>query len=73
MAGSVLGLLLGIGLILLLTWLESGYLRTPESVERTLAFPVLGAIPAPTGSSALPAAERADALAPIAGRKAVAG
>lgn len=59
-AGSVLGLLLGIGLILLLTWLESGYLRTRESVERTLALPVLGAIPVGSGGSqpGTPAPER---------------
>ena len=50
-AGSVLGLLLGIGLILLLTWMESAYLRTPESVERILALPVLGAIPVTSGGS----------------------
>ena len=51
-AGSVLGLLLGIGLILLITWIESGLLRTPDSVERTLALPVLGAIPVGGGSDA---------------------
>lgn len=51
-AGGVLGLLLGIGLILLIAWVESGLLRTPDSVERTLALPVLGAIPVATGSAA---------------------
>ena len=50
-AGSILGLLLGIGLILLITWIESGLLRTPDSVERTLALPVLGAIPVGEGSA----------------------
>lgn len=57
-AGSVLGLLFGIGIVLLLTWMEADFLRTPESVERALALPVLGAIPtsvsepqtAPTGA-----------------------
>lgn len=44
-AGGVLGLLFGIGLVLLLTWMESGYLRTPDSVERALGAPVLAAIP----------------------------
>ncbi|PIW17949.1 MAG: hypothetical protein COW34_04620, partial [Armatimonadetes bacterium CG17_big_fil_post_rev_8_21_14_2_50_66_6] len=44
-AGTVLGLLFGIAVVLLLTWMESSYLRTPESVERSLAVPVLGAIP----------------------------
>ena len=45
LAGGVLGFLLGVGLILLLIWVESGFLRTPESVERTLGLTVLGAIP----------------------------
>ena len=44
-AGGVLGLLLGIGLILILTWLESDLLRTPVAAERALALPILGAIP----------------------------
>ena len=44
-AGAVLGLLLGIAIVLLLTWIEASYLRTPESVERSLALPLLGAIP----------------------------
>ena len=44
-AGGVLGLLLGSALVLFLTWLESDLLRTAEAVERTLAMPVLGAIP----------------------------
>lgn len=44
-AGSVLGLLLGIGVVLLLTWMESDLLRTPVAAERALALPVLGAIP----------------------------
>ncbi|MCB0186369.1 MAG: hypothetical protein KDE31_19010, partial [Caldilineaceae bacterium] len=42
-AGSVLGLLLGIGVVLLLTWMESDLLRTPVAAERALALPVLGA------------------------------
>lgn len=44
-AGSVLGLLLGICLVLLLVWMEMDLLRTAEAVERTLQLPVLGAIP----------------------------
>ena len=52
MAGAVLGFLLGVGLILLLVWIESGFLRTPDSVERTLDLTVLGAIPVTTSSSA---------------------
>ena len=51
-AGAVLGLILGIGLILLITGVESGLLRTPDSVERTLALPVLGSIPAMAGGAA---------------------
>jgi capsular polysaccharide biosynthesis protein len=44
-AGAVLGLLLGIGVVLLLTWMEADLLRTAAAVERTLGIPVLGAIP----------------------------
>ena len=55
MAGAVLGFLLGVGLILLLVWIESGFLRTPDSVERTLDLTVLGAIPVTSSGSALKA------------------
>lgn len=51
MAGAVLGFLLGVGLILLIVWIESGFLRTPDSVERTLDLTVLGAIPVSTSGS----------------------
>ncbi|MCL4859696.1 MAG: hypothetical protein KJZ93_09845 [Caldilineaceae bacterium] len=44
-AGAVLGLLLGITLVLLLTWMEADLLRTPAAVERALEIPLLGAIP----------------------------
>jgi len=44
-AGGALGLLLGIGLVLALTWMESELLRTPAALERALGVPVLGAIP----------------------------
>jgi capsular polysaccharide biosynthesis protein len=44
-AGAALGLLLGLGLVLLLTWMESDLLRTPAALERALNVPVLGAIP----------------------------
>lgn len=54
-AGSVLGLLMGIGLVLMLLWMESGLLRTPDAVERTLELPVLGAIPGSSGSAPTPA------------------
>lgn len=49
-AGGALGLLLGLGLVLLLTWMESDLLRTPAALERALGIPVLGAIPV-TGST----------------------
>ncbi len=51
LAGGVLGFLLGVGLILLLIWVESGFLRTPDSVERTLGLTVLGAIPVTASGS----------------------
>ena len=44
-AGAVLGLLLGLAVVLLLTWMEADLLRTPAAVERTLGIPVLGAVP----------------------------
>jgi capsular polysaccharide biosynthesis protein len=44
-AGGVLGLLFGVALVLLLTWLEADLLRTPLAIERALGMPVLGAIP----------------------------
>lgn len=44
-AGAALGLLLGLGLVLALTWMESELLRTPAALERALGVPVLGAIP----------------------------
>ena len=44
-AGGVLGLLLGVGIVLLLTWMESDLLQTANAVERTLGLEVLGTIP----------------------------
>lgn len=44
-AGAVLGLLLGIGIVLMLTWLEADLLRTPLAIERALGVPVMGTIP----------------------------
>jgi capsular polysaccharide biosynthesis protein len=44
-AGGALGLLLGLGLVLMVTWVESDLLRTPAALERALGVPVLGAIP----------------------------
>jgi capsular polysaccharide biosynthesis protein len=49
-AGGALGLLLGISLVLMLTWVEADLLRTPAALARALSVPVLGAIPA-TGST----------------------
>ena len=44
-AGFVFGALLGIVLIVLLEWLQSGVLRHPDDIERTLQLPVVGKIP----------------------------
>lgn len=44
-AGFVFGALLGIILIFLLEWLESGIMRRSEDVERYLEIPVVGRIP----------------------------
>lgn len=59
-AGAVLGLLLGVALAFLLTWMEADLLRTPAAVERSLGLPVLGAIPPAAGGkeAAQPAAAR---------------
>ncbi len=44
-AGGIFGLLLGLLLIFLIEWLESGVLRRPEDVERVMDVPVIGKIP----------------------------
>lgn len=44
-AGFIFGALLGIILIFLLEWLESGVMRRSEDVERYLDIPVVGSIP----------------------------
>lgn len=44
-AGFVFGALLGIILIFLLEWIESGVMRRSEDVERYLDIPVVGSIP----------------------------
>jgi capsular polysaccharide biosynthesis protein len=44
-AGAVLGLLFGIAIVLVLTWMEADLLRTPAAVERALGVPILGTIP----------------------------
>jgi capsular polysaccharide biosynthesis protein len=45
-AGAMLGLLFGIGLVLVLSWMEADLLYSPVAVERSLNLPVLGTIPA---------------------------
>ena len=44
-AGGIIGLMLGGLIVFVLEWIESGILRTPEDVERTMGMNVLGAIP----------------------------
>ena len=46
LAGAILGALLGGVIIFVLEYIESGILRSPQDVDRMLALPVLGAIPA---------------------------
>ena len=48
-AGAVLGLLLGLGIVLALTWVEADLLSTPAALQRALDLPVLGAIPVASG------------------------
>ena len=44
-AGAVFGALLGIILIFILEWIESGVVRRSEDIERYLEIPVIGTIP----------------------------
>mgnify|MGYP000697206450 CR=1 FL=1 len=44
-AGGILGFLVGMGIVFVLEYLESGVIRSREDVDRFLAMPVLGAIP----------------------------
>ncbi len=53
-AGGVLGTMLGIALVLLLTWMEADRLRTVQAVERAIGVPVLGAIPVVDSQHAAP-------------------
>jgi capsular polysaccharide biosynthesis protein len=66
-AGGALGLLLGLGLVLMLTWVESDLLRTPAALERALGVPVLGAIP--IGSSPREVSQPATSPSPIPAAK----
>ena len=45
LAGAVFGMLLGVVLIFLLEWLQSGKIQRTEDVERYLDVPVIGKIP----------------------------
>ena len=53
-AGAVLGTMLGIAIVLLLTWMEADRLRTARAVERAIGVPVLGAIPVVDSPRAAP-------------------
>jgi capsular polysaccharide biosynthesis protein len=44
-AGAVFGFLLGIILVFILEWIESGVIRRSEDIERYLQVPVIGTIP----------------------------
>jgi capsular polysaccharide biosynthesis protein len=44
-AGLVFGAILGVVLVLLLEWIESGVVRRSEDVEKHLDIPVIGTIP----------------------------
>ena len=44
-AGAVFGALLGVIVIFVLEWIESGVVRRSEDVERFLDIPVIGSIP----------------------------
>lgn len=44
-AGLVFGVMLGVVLVFLLEWIESGVVRRSEDVERHLDIPVIGTIP----------------------------
>jgi len=45
LAAFVFGALIGVILIFLLEWLESGVIQRSEDVERYLEIPVIGTIP----------------------------
>ena len=44
-AGGVFGAILGVVIIFVLEWIESGVVRRSEDVERYLDLPVIGSIP----------------------------
>lgn len=45
LAGAIFGALLGVIVIFLLEWIESGVVRRSEDIERYLDIPVIGTIP----------------------------
>ncbi len=45
LAGGIMGFLIGLAVVFVLEYSESGILRSPEDVDRFLEIPVLGAIP----------------------------
>ena len=44
-AAAVFGIMLGIIIVLVLEWFESGVVRRSEDIERYLEIPVIGSIP----------------------------
>lgn len=46
-AGAVLGALVGIAVVFILEWIESGVVRRPDDIQRYLGLPLLGTIPTP--------------------------
>ncbi len=57
LAGAILGGLAGVIAIFVLEYIQSGYIRKPEDVERSLNLTVLGAIPSISGQEAKPKAQ----------------
>jgi capsular polysaccharide biosynthesis protein len=49
LAGAILGLLIGMGIVFALEFMDSGVIRSSEDVDRLLELPLLAAIP-PTES-----------------------
>ncbi len=54
LAGGILGALAGTLAIFLIEYVQSGYIRKPEDIERALKLTVLGAIPTINGKDATP-------------------
>jgi capsular polysaccharide biosynthesis protein len=67
-AGLALGALIGALIVLLLEWMASDILASPEHVQRATGLPILGAIPAQKKFAASPAESRAGAV-PVARTK----